>query len=344
MSHDANNLRRDATELARNTGGGWVRIAGGGAGSDSPRAIRGVWVSGTSSLLINNIVVLDSGTDPRDDTESSTETVPVANIPGDVYTTGNAVYADWSETNNQWEARPKGSGAGGGSGTEKLRVIYGVAYSGANPATSTFLVNQLQVMAGGLDPRVDPTSSTETITVTKLDSITVTAGDNIAAAYNVGLAVWIMLPVERYRAIRGTWYSGTSTLLIDHIVVLDSGLDQRSDPTSTTEQISVSNIAGDTYGSGDDVWADFNHKDQLWEARPKSGSGGNNVAILKSTGTIAARVSGTPGSSTSYTGVENSAAVGGAAVKNWSLTPIISNTYLVVAYTGTSWIIIDAFC
>lgn len=36
MSHDANNLRRDATELARNTSGGWVRTAGNNNAAPNP--------------------------------------------------------------------------------------------------------------------------------------------------------------------------------------------------------------------------------------------------------------------------------------------------------------------
>lgn len=248
----------------------------GGGSSENYRLIRGqsYGVQTGAFILLNNIVVLSGGLDPTNGNPAIF--VRVANFFGNAFANGQWVDAVYSPNFSlippcDWET------LSGASGVEKYRVIYGIAYSAANPATSSFLINNITVESGGADPRVDPTSSTETITVHKRDSISVTAGDNIAAAYEYATATWVMFPVERYRAIRGTWYSGTSTLLIDHIVVLDSGLDQRSDPTSDTEQISVSNIAGDIYGSGDKVWADFNHKDQLWEARPKAGSGSTSA-------------------------------------------------------------------
>ena len=87
---------------------------------------------------------------------------------------------------------------------------------------------------------------------------------------------WAVVEVrggDRLRALRGTWQSGTTTLVIDNIYLLDSGLDPRAVPGDLAETLDVTNVAGDTYSSGDKVYADYNDDLDRWEARPKGSAG-----------------------------------------------------------------------
>lgn len=182
---------------------------------------------------------------------------------------GRKIWIVWRSDAQKWEpVSQPGSG-------ETYRLIRGLAYNAVLASAATFYIDNVILLAGSLDPRTTPGSSSEQVQVTNSQKENFLDNEIVTAIWNG--TVWVTLPVERYRAIRGTWYSGTSTLVIDHIVALDSGLDPRSDPTSNTETISVTNVAGDTYGSGDKVYADYNVKDGVWEARPKGGSTGHVV-------------------------------------------------------------------
>lgn len=148
------------------------------------------------------------------------------------------------------------------------RMIFGYV-NGAVTATSslpqTFSINGVEPLANGLDPSSG--NPAINISVDSLMKESLPDDTAVVAAYNG--AGWDLLSTERYRSFRGTWSSGTSTLKVKGLTILESGLDPRADPTDTLEEVDVVNVAGDTYTTGDTVLADWNAADEQWEARPK---------------------------------------------------------------------------
>lgn len=215
----------------KETGAGikWAVVQMLDAGVEKPRAIRGKWVSGTTTLLINNVVALDSGTDPRVNPADATETVSVVNVPASSFGGGDDVYADWSAANNRYEARPKSSGS------EKPRALRGTYYSG----TTTLIVKNLVPLDSGTDPRTNPADATEPVNVVNLLGDVYESGDIVVADWNAGGGVWEARPLvkEKYRLIRGQSYGLQSggTILIRNVFPLASG----RDPTGGVSTISV---------------------------------------------------------------------------------------------------------
>ncbi len=178
---------------------------------------------------------------------------------------------------------------------EQPRLIRGKVFADVAAGAATFEIDHIVALASGNDPRGDTTDDSERLTIASNLKEILTAGEYATAIFSPSVipetdssaAVdWELIVVERFRAIRGTWYSGTSTLVIDHIIPLESGLDPRTDPTSDTETVNVTNLAGDTYGSGDKVYADWNAKDGVWEARPKGGATDTTNRFARVTYTI----------------------------------------------------------
>lgn len=158
-----------------------------------------------------------------------------------------------------------------GSGSEKFRLIRGEAYGSVTADQTSFYINNIVVLAGGLDPRTTPGDMSEPLEIINSQKESFYYGEIVTAIWFEGGPGWQTLPVERYRALRGDWYSGGGYYLqVKSIVPLDSGLDPRNDPTDPDETVDVVNIAGDDYESGDIVWADYNVSYQQWEARPKA--------------------------------------------------------------------------
>lgn len=155
-------------------------------GPEKPRALRGTWLSGTTTLTIDSIVVLDSGSDPREDPLDAAETIEVANIPTDTYSAGQRVYADWSAVNEQWEARPKS-----GSASETYRAIRGSVLGDVSTTTAFFLINNIIPLAGGLDPSEgDPIAA---VVVANIHGQSYYTGESVVALYSpavTALANW----------------------------------------------------------------------------------------------------------------------------------------------------------
>lgn len=260
---------------------------------DNFRLIRGqsYGVQSGTDVLLDNVVVLAGGFDPSEGSTSAT--ISVANIFSQTYSDNeyvHAVYSPGVTGSSNWETLKSTAG------TEQKRLLRGQTTADVLAGASTFSIDHIELLSYSIDPRSTPGSSSETLTIHKED-IKAALQDNdwITAIYNDTDGQWEWLCTERFRAIRGTWYSGTSTLVVDHLVVLDSGLDPRSDTTSDTETINVTNVASDTYGSGDKVYADWNAKDGVWEARPKGGTSGGTLkwGTINAAGS-AATVAGTP--------------------------------------------------
>lgn len=260
------------TILWKETGTGekWAVVAMAGQGADTYRLIRGqsVGIQAGGTILIDNVVRLAGGLDPT--LGNPAINVRVVNIFSQSYADNewiDAIYnpgvsispaADWETTKTS-------------TGTHAYTLIMGTVSTGANAEDASFEMNGIELLAGSLDPRGTPGSPTEVISIAKTTTEVIPAGYIVIAVYSYDNTRWELFHVERYRAIRGTWYSGASTpILMDHIVVLENGLDPRTDQTSSTETVSVVVVNGDTFTTGDKVWADFNAKDGVWESRPKA--------------------------------------------------------------------------
>lgn len=235
--------------------------------SENYRLIRGqsYGIQSGGTILLRNIVVLAGGLDPTNGNPA--QFVRVVNIFNGIYADNEWVDAVYSPLLRafdaaDWETLKTSS-------SEKNRVLRGLVYATVAAGTAPFQINNIKVLSGGLDPRTTPGDATELLVCTKTQKEVVRAGEPVSVIWNAVTPAWELLVVERYRAIRGTWYSGTSTLVVKAIVPLESGLDPRSDTTDATEPINVSNVPGDAYASGDSVTADYNAATGLWEARPK---------------------------------------------------------------------------
>lgn len=165
---------------------------------------------------------------------------------------------------------------------DTYRLVMGTVASDTAANSTTFSINTIVQLAGSIAPGSDPLTITNTI------KQNFAAGEQLLAAYDNDSDLWRTVPVERFRSLRGVWDSGTSTLQVKNIVVLCSGRDPRSDPTSTTEAVAVENIHSDSYTTADIVTADYNVKDERWEARKKGGTSEINLQFGRTTSTIGA--------------------------------------------------------
>ncbi len=320
------------SELSRATAGLPVRWAGGGSSTLSSsldyRLIRGIVTAVVhaedASFTIDNIITLASGLDPRIDPLDGAETVTIVNVQTENFGSGDTVTAIYNAIEAQWEVLM----------VEEFRLVRGTVVSGVNADATTLAIKNIQVLSGGVDPRTDPSDADETLTVNLIEKCCFATDERVTAIFNDTTQEWEVLLTERFRAIRGTWYSGTSTLLIDHVVVLDNGLDPRTDTTDATEQVSVSNIASDTYGSGDAVWADYNAKDGVWEARPKIN---NSTGVVVAHVTTAASASSTWNTPTTDGRCTNTGGTTGIVMTNFDPDPIPVGA--VVKLTGSGVVI-----
>lgn len=268
--------------------------------------------------------------------------------PTDVAYTGGTpgLNEDWGPVSGSWLLSTSGQGwtiLGGASGgivrvaaaqtpgSETYRLLRAKTKGAVTAQATSFTIDNIIVEAGGLDPRTTPGDMAEELTVFKLQKEAFVDNTDVTVIYSPAVDTgidWELLVVERFRALRGIYVSGTTALVIDNIKVLDSGRDPRTDPTSTSETVTFFNVHSDTYTAGDIVWADWNTSGNdgagSWDARPKPGvSGGGSAAIGKADSTIAARSGSTAGSGT---------------VSVWS----ISGTTLADTGTNETWYNISA--
>ena len=168
----------------------------------------------------------------------------------------------------------------GGGGSEAYRLVRGRVTATVTADDTSFNIDNIIRLASGNDPRADAEDSDETLTITNSQKEQFETGEIVTGIYyNSGFGEgWQTLYVERYRAIRGTWYSGTTNLSIKNVVPLDCGVDPRSNPTNADEQVTVFNLHEEDYTTGDKVTADYNVTGGdgvgRWEARPKKSKGG----------------------------------------------------------------------
>lgn len=244
------------------------------------------------TFLIDHVEVLAGGLDPRTTPGDATEKITVRNTQHEAIPTGAKVTAIYNDSAivPEWQLLY----------VERFRSVRGIVIDSIDPADVTFTIDTLIALGSGLDPRSDPDDNAETLTVQNLSSQRWGAGEQCYADFDALLKVWIARKDNTFRALRGKCSSSVltsdGTFNVDHIVVLDSGTDPRDDPTSTSETVEITNTpTAEAHESGDDIWADYNAKDNVWEARPKSGGGGDTI-IVEITSTISGRVTTARGS------------------------------------------------
>jgi len=288
-------LEYQLATVARQIAGMPVRIARSG-GTDKFRLIRGqsYGVQSGTNILLDNIVELSGGLDPSHGAPAAQ--VSVYNLFGATFADNewvDAVYSPGATGSSDWETLKSSTG------TERYRLIQGKCVGAVAADAAAFSIDTIVPLAGGLDPRTVPGDMSETLSIANAQAETFVDNEDVIAVYfdlGGGVTGWSTLITERFRAIRGTWYSGSGTLQIKSVVPLGNGLDPRTDPTDGDEIVEVINTPGDTYSSGDKVYADWDATSEVWEARPKS-SGGTSGAlrwgIINSAGS-ASSTAGTP--------------------------------------------------
>ncbi len=128
----SSDVGKDIWIIWRSDAQGWLEIAGSTA--EKPRAIVGAWYASVDDehFKIDNIVVLDSGTDPRIVPGDPDEQITIRTLNDDNYGDGDMVWADYDETDGYWIARPK---AGSANLIPVLvhKAVPGATKSGAGP-------------------------------------------------------------------------------------------------------------------------------------------------------------------------------------------------------------------
>lgn len=308
--------------------------------SDRFRLIRGqsVGAQSGSTILIDNVLVLAGGMDPS--SGNAATQIEVANLFGQSFSDNEAVQAIFSidaSAGVDWETIKTSSG------TETYRLIRAQVKGNPAPEDTTFTVDNVIPLAGGLDP-VSGNPATE-IVVFKNPRGTwhedLYDNEEVTCAYQPGASVspaadWILLPVERRRSIRGKAYTAyltsATTIEIDGIHALESGLDPRTDPTDATERVEVSNTAfSQAFADNEDVYADWNCKAGVWEARKKipgdAGASGTYVCVLS--GNLAAGSIATPATGTAT--VYSISGPGGTTTSLGTRTVISHRDYILYA-------------
>lgn len=266
--------------------------------------------------------------------------------------------AEWGPVNGSWLLQSTGTGfiiVGGSDGsyvrvrdtsttsTQSPVLIRAQVKGNPAPEATTFTVDNVLPLAGGLDP-VSGNSATE-IVVFKNPRGTwhedLYDNEEVTCAYQPGASVspaadWILIPVERRRSIRGKAYTAyltsATTIEIDGIHALESGLDPRTDPTDATERVEVSNTAfSQAFADNEDVYADWNCKAGVWEARKKipgdAGASGTYVCVLS--GNLAAGSIATPATGTAT--VYSISGPGGTTTSLGTRTVISHRDYILYA-------------
>lgn len=266
-------------------------------GSEDFRLIRGQSVGAQSggTLNLDNVIVLSGGLDPSAGNPATI--VPVYNLFSQSYSDNEFIQAVYSEevtSGVDWETLKT-------SGTETFRLIRGLVKGDVTADDATFVIDNVIPLANGIDP-----VSGNPVTEVTVQNINLPSGSKEAFEDNTPITAiydgtdWEVLLVERYRSVRGLCVgaktTSDATFNIDNIEPLESGLDPRTDTTSTAETLTVHNINPSSYADDSNVWADYNTERNRWEARP-SGSQGDTI-VVKISGTITGRVGTTRGSGT----------------------------------------------
>lgn len=143
-------------------------------GTDNYRLIRGLAkgdvTADDTTFIVDNVLPLAAGLDPVSG-NAATE-ITVQNIQKEGFEDNTPVTCVWDGTN--WELLL----------VERYRLVRGLA-AGAVNGESSFPIDNLKVLASGLDPRSDPTSMAETLTIQNIFGDSYLDNEIVVAVYNV---------------------------------------------------------------------------------------------------------------------------------------------------------------
>lgn len=279
----------------------WALVLLGGDSGENFRLIRGqsVGAQAGATILLDNVHVLAGGLDPSDGNPATQ--VTVANIFSQSYVDNELVNAVFSEEETggvgvHWETLKTTVG------TDQYRFCRCLTKGAVTADDATFTVDNVVPLANGLDPVAGNMATELTVANSQLE--TFRDNEPIIIVYSASLPGWRTPEVERYRMIRGEVYAGfdgaATTFEIDHIVVLESGLDPRTDPTDVDEKIVVQNIYDDEGATDDKLIAVYNVVANQWEAIPRTAVQKRYVADATSAISAGSPASPTSGSAMVY--------------------------------------------
>jgi hypothetical protein len=263
---------------------------------------------------------------------------------------GTPAYGEeWGPVNNSWLIETGGSGlfivGGAASGyvrvadklaanSEPLRIARALVdeASHVSAAATTFQVDNVVPEGSSLDPVAGNMATELTVSKGGANGLKESLRDNQPVYIFYNGTNWELLLSERPRRIRGKAvgaYGASGTFPIDDIEVLESGTDPRTDTTSATEQVTVTNVPTNSYADNARVDAAWNASDGIWEALPvaqdgEDGASGMFICTLASPLAAGTLASPTQTNVTVYSIGENfaTASEGTRAVGNhlpWSL-------------------------
>lgn len=157
------------------------------AGTEQYRLIRGLVkgavTAAAATFVIDNVVPLGSGNDPVSGNAATEITVSnthraLSGTAGETLRDNTPVTAIW--TGAIWELLL----------VERYRLIKGKATAESSAGAGTFSIDEVDVLAGSVDPRTDPTSEIETVTVTKTWPDKYKNNADIIAAHNPRTGAW----------------------------------------------------------------------------------------------------------------------------------------------------------
>lgn len=273
------------------TGEQEVTVLLGGGGVEKFRLIRGqsYGIQSGSTIYFDNVVALADGNDPSNGDPDTL--IAVANLFGQTYSDNELINAVHYQglPEDRWETLKAATG------TDRYRLIQGRVVSSVTPEMTSFEIDGVVVLAGGLDPSGGNPSAT--ITIVNAQQEAFAADETIVVVwYDSGIdSGWSTLVVERNRMISATVYTASSPLHVKNVQPVCSGLDPRTDPTNSEELVDVYDYLESDWKEGDILYAVWNVQTLEWEALPKGASLGGftaNITTQISAGSAAVPISG----------------------------------------------------
>lgn len=145
--------------------------------------VKGAVTADDATFVIDNVIPLGSGNDPVSGNPATEITVSnthraLSGTAGETLRDNTPVTAIW--TGAIWELLL----------VERYRLIKGKATAESSAGAGTFSIDEVDVLAGSVDPRTDPTSEIETVTVTKTWPDKYKNNADIIAAHNPRTGAW----------------------------------------------------------------------------------------------------------------------------------------------------------
>lgn len=150
------------------------------SGTETYRAIRGLTkgavAASATTFVIDNVIPLAGGNDPVSG-NPATE-ITVQNIQKEAFADNEPITAIYDGAD--WEVLL----------VERYRMIRGRAVGAVSSGPGTFTIDNIEVLESGLDPRSDPTSESETVTVNNFHEDAYSDNEWVTAVWNVVENQW----------------------------------------------------------------------------------------------------------------------------------------------------------